>query len=414
MKSETVKTAIRQYLESNQENLIRFTSELCAFATENPPGRNYKPCVDFLREYSESMGLETQTITIPLEYQRLHNPPETFDYPRMNLLVRWDTGSNRTLHFNSHFDVVPTSDKWETDPYCPVVKDGRLYGRGTCDMKGCLAASLFAVQALRANAIAPSWNIELSFTADEEIGGECGVGYLVKNQWIKPDAAVVCEGGMGDRIAYGHRGVLWMDVLVEGASGHGSNPVSGANAFEKGVELARRIMELQQAHKKRRSRYTIQPPSCRTPTMSLGGLSGGGNKVNTIPDRFHFTIDRRLIPEEDVDEVQNEIQTVISEVIGKDESFRGTLNVIKGFNAGMTEPDSDICQIAKDAVESVTGKEAALEIFSAFTDLHFFTNEGHCPTVGYGVEGDGLHSSDEYVMIHSLVETARVYAEMMI
>ncbi len=405
--------SVQTFLEENKDYLVRLTSELCSFATENPPGKDFEPCVDFLQGYSESLGLKTEKIHVPEAYQRRYNSPETFGYPRFNLLARWNVGAEKTLHFNSHFDVVPVSDDWKTNPFQPVVKQGKLFGRGTCDMKGSLAASLFAVHALKACGLRPAWNIELSFTADEEIGGECGVGYLVKNKLVRPDAAVVCEGGSGQAVSFGHRGVLWADVLVRGVSAHGSNPQAGVNAFEKGIALAERMRALEKEFRRRKSRFPLDRPEFAYPTMTLGGVSGGGSKVNTVPDRFHFTIDRRLTPEERVNDVIKEFNTIIAEAKKKDKTLKAKMHVTRGFDAGITDKNAPICQIAKKAVQTVTGKNATLCIFGAFTDLHFFTGIAKCPTIGYGVEGEGLHGSREFLKIRSLVETARVYAEIM-
>lgn len=403
---------LRRYLTDSRDEMVEQTKTLCGFATENPPGRENEPCVDFLAGLAQSMGLKTKKIRVPKAYQEQHMPPYMVNYPRFNLICYWNTGAKKTLHYNSHYDVVPVTGNWKTDPFRPVVKGGKLYGRGTSDMKGCLVASLFAIKALRECGLTPPWNIELSFTADEEIGGECGVGYIVKEGIVKPDAAVVCEGGVDEQIMYGHRGVIWADVEVQGVSAHGSRPHLGVNAFEKGVELVRRFQEYHQSVSTRTTEYTVNHPYAKNPTITLGGVSGGGTKVNTIPDLFHFTLDRRLIPEENANQVIGELKQVIKDAMKADKTLKAKLRVMKGFNAGITDPNAAICRIAKQAVESVYKKKAETLIFGAFTDLHFFTNQGHCPTVGYGVAGEGIHGCKEYAVIKSLVDTARVYAEI--
>ncbi|MEW6233810.1 MAG: M20 family metallopeptidase [Candidatus Omnitrophota bacterium] len=407
-----IRKNIRQYLQSQRKEMIEWTQRLCAFATENPPGRDYAPCVDFLDAEARSAGLKTKIIRVPLAIQKQLAPPETWDYPRLNLIARWNVRASQTLHFNGHYDVVPVSSDWKTDPYAPVVKSKKLYGRGTSDMKGCLAAMIYAVKALRTCGLQPAWNLELSFTCDEEIGGECGAGYIVKNKIVRPDAAVVCEGGSEDLIAYGHRGVFWADATVFGVSGHGSTPSSGVNAFEKGMRLAERFRAMHERVSDRQSAYVMSNPEYKHPSLTMGGLAEGGAKVNTIPDRFHFTIDRRLIPEENIAQVQSEFEAEIREMKKEDKRFKAKLETIEGFNAGITNPNSSICKIAQEAVSGVLGREAKLLLFGAFTDLHFFTNQGRCPTIGYGVSGNGIHSSREYLDIPSLVDTAAVYAEI--
>ncbi|MBI1388759.1 MAG: ArgE/DapE family deacylase [bacterium] len=399
-------------MRDRKNEVIELTQTLCGFATENPPGRFFEPCVDYLREVCESMGLTAQKIRVPAAYQKKYAPDYAQDEPRFNLIARWDVGAKRTLHFNSHYDVVPVSPNWKTNPFKPVVKGKRLYGRGTQDMKGCLAASLFAARAMLAEKIVPPWNIEYSFTCDEEIGGECGAGYIARKKLIKPDACIVCEGGWGDLISFGNRGVLWAEVCVRGQAGHGSNPAAGVNAFEQGMDLARRFQQLHKKHARRKTRAKMNNPEAQRPTMTLGGVSGGGSKINIIPDEFRFTIDRRLIAEEDVNQIMADYRAVLEEAKSQDAGLKAEIRFLTGYNAGLTDPAHPLCLTARDAAQKVNGGSAEIRMFGAFTDLHFFTNLIKCPTIGYGVVGDGLHSDEEYCLTDSLVNTARVYAEI--
>jgi len=404
--------SIKQYLQEHQEEMVEMTQRLCSLATENPPGHHFEECVDYLEEIMRARGFATQKVRVPLEYQKKYLPPELWDKPRFNLISRWDTGGSKILHFNSHYDVVPATEGWKTDPFAPVIRGQRLFGRGTSDMKGCLVASIFAAQALRDLKLRPVWNLEFSFTADEEIGGECGAGFLVKNKIVQPDAAIVCEGGAGDSIMIGHRGVLWADIHVHGVPAHGSNPGAGINAFERGIRLAGRFLEYHQRCLERVTQHEMDKPHSRRPSMTLGGVSGGGSKVNTIPGWFHFTIDRRLIPEERVASVIREFQAILREAKRQDKTLKAEMKILTGFDAALTDPDSSLCRAACQAVRAVTGKIPNPRIFGAFTDLHFFTNQARCPTIGYGVEGNGIHGHQEYLVIPSLVKTARVYAEI--
>lgn len=394
-----------------KNNLVEFTQRLCSIQTENPPGREFAACVEFLENEMQLMGLSTQRIQVPFETVQKNLPPECWEYPRLNLIARWDRKAAKTLHFNSHFDVVPVSDDWKSDPFSPIVKGTRLIGRGTSDMKGCLAASVFAVKALMECGLESPWNIELSFTCDEEIGGECGAGYLTKQKLIRPDAVIVCEGGAGPNVMIGHRGVLWADVTVAGKAAHGSNPGAGTNAFEKGIELASRFQQYHQNCLSRTTAYPMDLAHSFHPSMTIGGVSGGGSKVNTIPDSFHFTIDRRLIPEERVADIKREFQSILKQASLDDPELKASIRYITGFDAAITDINSTISQRIQSAIESVYRKPANPRVFGAFTDLHFFLQYCQCPAVGYGVEGDGIHSSNEYLKIQSLVDTARVYAE---
>lgn len=403
--------AVHDFLLKNQKKLVNLTKDLCAFQTVNPPGDHYDVCTDFLKQYAESAGLKTNKIRVPLSHQKLYMPENCWQYPRYNLVCTWDAGSSQTIHLNSHYDVVPVSPDWKTNPFKPVERDGKLYGRGTSDMKGCLAASLMAVIALKQCGLKPAWNVELSFTADEETGGACGAGYLVNQGIVNPDAAIVCEGGMGNIVTYGQRGVLWLEIVLEGKAGHGSTPSSGINTFEHGLIIAQKINDLKQKFPQLKTRHEVSTPEYQNPTMTLGGVSGGGSKVNTIPDRFMFTIDRRLLPEESVKAVKQEFGNIVYQHVKPVKGLTASISVGNDFDAAVTDINEPICQAVGKAVKSVLKKKPKYQLFGAFTDLHFFTNNGSCPTVGYGVEGAGIHSSAEYCVIDSLVKTAQVYAE---
>lgn len=402
---------IHDFLQKNQKKLLKFTKDLCAFQTVNPPGTFYDECVDFLEQYAIQAGLKTNKIRVPLTYQKNNTTKDCWEHPRFNLVCTWDVGSSQTIHLNSHYDVVPVSPDWNTNPFKPVARDGKLFGRGTMDMKGCLAASLFAVIAIKECGLKPAWNVELSFTADEETGGECGAGYLVNQGIVNPDAVIVCEGGMGNVVTHGHRGVLWLKVNIEGSAGHGSTPSSGINAFEHGLAIAQKINNLKQTFPDITTKHNLANKEFLHPTMTVGGVSGGGTKVNTIPDTFSFTIDRRLLPEESAKTVRKEIESIVTQYTKKVRGLKASIEVLNEYDAAVTETSEPICQAVGQAVKSVLNKKPKFQLFGAFTDLHFFTNFGVCPGVGYGVQGQGLHSSNEYCVIDSLTQTAQVYAE---
>lgn len=402
---------VHEYILKHNKQLLKFTKKICAFQTVNPPGNEYEACVDYLYKFAKDAGLKTRKFRVPLNYQKLFTPPETWKHPRYNVVCMWDVGSSQTIHLNSHYDVVPVSPDWNTNPFKPIERDGKLYGRGTTDMKGCLAASLMAVIAIKESGVKPAWNVELSFTADEETGGECGAGYIVKHGIVNPDAAIVCEGGMGNLVTYGQRGILWLDIIIEGKAGHGSTPSSGVNAFDHGMKLVNQISQLKEKFPNINTKHAVPDKEYLHPTMTIGGVSGGGTKVNTIPDSFHFTIDRRLLPEEKVNDVKKEIETIVKQSVKGIKGLSARVKVINAFDAASTDINEPISQAVGNAVQSVYKKKPKYQLFGAFTDLHFFANNGSCPTVGYGVEGKGIHSSEEYCLIDSLTKTAQVYAE---
>ena len=144
-------------------------------------------------------------------------------------------------------------------------------------------------------------NVEVSFTADEETDSALGAGWVVDHAPIKPDYAVVMEGGEGSTVCCGHNGVVWLNVTVHGRAAHGSRPERGINALEKMSALVLALEE----HKRTLARRTFSAPDGRVlvPTLNLGGVfaPGPGGKINTVPAEATFSIDRRVTAVETVE-----------------------------------------------------------------------------------------------------------------
>ncbi|MDD5747042.1 MAG: M20/M25/M40 family metallo-hydrolase, partial [Candidatus Omnitrophica bacterium] len=204
---------INAYIDKHGQQVIALTKALVDIPTVNPPGQRYEQLVDLLESRCKAVGLETRRYVVPRrEWKKLgiHGGSS-----RINLVARWNAGRKKTLHINGHYDVVPATASWTTDPFKAVVRDGKLFGRGSEDMKANIACALSAVAALKKLQIMPAVNVELSFTPDEETGGEAGLAYLVKKNLVKADYALG-EGCEGDYVAIGNKGMLWLEVEVCG------------------------------------------------------------------------------------------------------------------------------------------------------------------------------------------------------
>ncbi len=405
------RNALSARLTLLQKPMVAFASRFCSIPTVNPPGEHYLECVQFLAGKLTSLGLSTRILRVPKAVQAKVLPGMA-DYPRASVVARWDVGAKRTLHFNGHYDVVPATAGWKTDPFKPVISRNRLIARGADDMKCANTAAIFALQAMMEAGIRPPWNIELSFTPDEETGGELGLGYLVKSKLIEPDAAVVCEGASGPNFGYAHKGVLWLDVTVIGKCAHACDPKSGVNALEMACLLVGELKKLERLYARRPTAFRMDKRRLKRPTLMIGGISGGGSKVNTIPDRFHFTIDRRINPEENLPQVKAEIMGVLRRARQRDRKLKLQVKTLLYVPPGWTDLDAGICRTARAACRAVTGKTARFRMTPGFTDMHWLTRDAKVPTILYGTSGGGAHADLEYTRIPSMLQTARVYAEI--
>lgn len=403
------------FIEKNEAGLLSMLQEMVRVPTVNPPGEDYREMVDLLATQSRDAGLRVDIHQVPdKEVRALLG---TADYPRYNLIARWDVGAEKTVHFNAHYDVVPVSGDWRFgDAFTPGVSGGAVYGRGSGDMKGSIAALLMAIRALRESVSQPAFNIECSFTADEETGGQLGAGYVVREGLCRADFAVVCEGAAGSYVGCGHNGVLWLEVDVEGKPAHASRPQDGVNAFEAMASMAVGLERYKRGLASSQRRYRDLNGTERNPTLNVGGVfaGGGGDKINTVPARASFSLDRRLVPGEQITGVERDLRNALVSLSDGQKPASCTIRTPLRIEPCTVDTEHPLCQSFAGAVRSVRRRTAGFRITTGFTDLHYFVVDGGLPGIGYGVKGENAHGNDERVRIRDVVLTARTYAEFML
>ncbi|MFA6109615.1 MAG: ArgE/DapE family deacylase [Candidatus Latescibacterota bacterium] len=403
--------ALTRALESGAPAAIELLADLVRIPTVNPPGCRYAELVALLDERCRGLGLTTKVHRVP--DSRVAEVVGSADYPRLNLVARWDIGAPRTVHFNGHYDVVPASGSWRFgDPFCPEVSGGSLYGRGSGDMKGSIVALLAALAGLREAGLRPAVNVECSFTADEETGGELGAGYLVRESLIEADCVVVCEGAANTQVACGHNGVLWLEVEILGKAAHASRPEDGVNAFEQMAALVTGLGGYRKRLATPRRQYRDPSGTRRSPTVTLGGVFGGGpgEKVNTVPARASFSIDRRLVPSERLGPVETELRRAL-EMTAARTGARHRVRPLLRIAPCVVDPQAEVVRAFSRAVQSVRRRPVGHKVTTGFTDLHYFVEEAGLPGLGYGVKGEFAHGQDERIRVRDLLQTARIYAE---
>ena len=221
---------VLQEVERATDEVVDFTAGMIRIPTINPPGEHYEDCARYIGDRLSSLGFETEYIAAE------GRPEHTRQYPRVNVVgTRHGVRPRPTVHLNGHFDVVPVGQGWTVDPFAGLVRNGRVYGRGACDMKAGIAAAAYAAEAIRRAGIAVPGTIEVSGTVDEESGGFAGVAYLAEHgrlSSLRTDYCIIPEPFSPDRVCVGHRGVYWFEVAARGHIAHGSMPFLGVNAIE--------------------------------------------------------------------------------------------------------------------------------------------------------------------------------------
>lgn len=403
------------YIDRHAPDLVRTLQKLVRMPTVNPPGEHYEAITSVLRDELAAVGLAARRYPIPSKLLRQTLPPELHAYPRYNVLAKLAVpGARKTIHFNAHYDVVPVSGNWRHgDPFSGTVDGGWIYGRGTSDMKGSMASILMALQALRATGTRPKMNVEVSFTADEETDSELGAGWLVRNAPIRPDYAIVMEGGERGSVCCGHNGVVWLEVVIHGRAAHGSQPELGINALEKMSAL---VLALED-YKKQLTQRVFVTPEGRTmrPTINVGGVftAGPGGKINTVPAEARFSIDRRVLAIENHVTAERELRSFLLSAARKLPQCRITVNKVSENFSCFSPPTHPFFGAMAQTVTRVRRARTKFNVSTGFNDMHFFAHHLKIPTIGYGPGGEDYHAVDERASVRDLVNTAKIYAELL-
>jgi len=256
-------------------------------------------------------------------------------YPRWNIIARHEgRHKGECVHFNSHTDVVEPGENWTFDPFGGEVHDGKVYGRGACDMKGGLASSIIACEAFIDSFPDYHGAIEISGTADEESGGFGGVAYLAEHGWFDPQRVqhvIIPEPLNKDRICLGHRGVWWAEIETHGHIAHGSMPFLGDCAIRHMSEVVSTMEEsLFPLLATKQTEMPVVPPAARQSTLNINSIHGGlaepesdytGMPSALVADRCRMVIDRRYLMEESLEEVKSEVDNVLEGIKERRDKF---------------------------------------------------------------------------------------------
>jgi len=221
---------------------------------------------------------------------------------------------------------VPPGAGWTLDPFAGERRNGRIYGRGVTDQKAGIAASIFAVEAIRRAGVQLDGSIEQSATVDEESGGFAGVAYLAEHGYVRPDLVdyvVITEPLDYDRICLGHRGVYWFELLMHGRIAHGSMPFLGVSAIDRMSRLIEKIeRELKPKLAASRTKMPIEPEAARAATINVNSIFGGQAlsepQTPCVADLCRAVFDRRFLIEENLQDVREEFIDLIEELREQD------------------------------------------------------------------------------------------------
>jgi succinyl-diaminopimelate desuccinylase len=404
-------------IDAQRDALVELTQALVRVPTVNPPGEAYTDCAELIGRRLAARGFA-------VEYLRAAGArADSARYPRTNVVGRIEgSGPGPCVHFNGHIDVVEPGQGWSVDPFAGTVRDGRIYGRGTCDMKGGIAASIIAAEAILAEGIRFPGAIEISGTVDEETGGHAGVAWLAEHgRFSAPrvDHVIIPEPLQVDRICLGHRGVWWAEIEMRGRIAHGSMPFLGVSAIRgmaKFLALVER--ELYPTLDRRQTRMPVVPDGARSSTLNFNSIHGGlaegfdGPPAPLVADSCRLVLDRRYLIEESLDDVKREIVSLLDRTVQEGPGLSYAMRDLMTFAPTLTEPDAPVVRALDAEIERVLGRRASHIASPGTYDQKHIARIGHlhdCVAYGPGLL-ELAHQPDEFIVIDDMVASAKVMA----
>ena len=405
-------------VDARRDQLVETTVDLLKIPTFNPPGDNYLEICEHIEARLQPSGFES----IKLRAEGALGDSDK--YPRWNVIARHEgVRPGPCVHFNAHTDIVALGEGWTRDPFGGDVEADRIYGRGSCDMKGGLAAAIIAVEAFIKTVPDYAGSIEISGTADEETGGFGGVAWLAEKGYFNPDRVdhvIIPEPLNKDRICLGHRGVWWAEIETRGRIAHGSMPFLGDCAVRHmGAVIEEMEATLFPALGMRETAMPVVPAGSRQSTMNINSIHGGlaepeegytGYPSALVPDRCVITIDRRYLIEEDPVQVKAEIEALMQRVKAERPGFEYEIRDLFEVHPVMIGEDMPVAATLSAAIQEIMGQKAEFVVSPGTYDQKHIDRIGrlkNCVAYGPGIL-ELAHQPDEWIGITDMLDSAKV------
>ena len=392
-------------IESSRDEITRFMVEMLKIKAVNVDGggKGEHDRALFVKKWLDNLGMKVARHDVPDD--------RVAQGVRVNLTTFLEgQDTSRTLWFAAHLDTVPEGARelWATDPYDPVVKDGKIFGRGSEDNGQAIGSTLFTLKALKAQKVKPRMNIGFAYFSDEESGSKYGVIPMLEKNILKPpDMAIVPDSGSpkGDLIEVAEKHMMWLKLTTKGLQVHGSTPEKGLNANRIGMKLALQLDEM--LHKN----YPVTDPLFDPPVSTFEPTKREANvdNVNTVPGLDVQYFDCRILTRYPLKEVLNEIETLKSK-LEKETGAQIKVEPIQyEENTAPTPTDSEVVVKLKAALKKLRGIDAkAIGIGGGTVGLYFRRKGIH--TAVWGTLDDMAHQPNEYCKIDNMINDAKVFA----
>ena len=395
------------WIDQSRDDFTRFMVEMLKIKAVNPDGGGkgeYARAL-FMKKWVEDTGLKVTRYDIP--------DSRVAEGVRVNLttvIEGEDTG--RTLWLAAHMDTVPEGSRelWTTDPYVPVVKDGKIFARGSEDNGQAVGSTLFTMKAIKTLGIRPKMNLGLALVSDEESGSKYGVIPLLEKGVFKPiDIALVPDTGKpdGSEIEIAEKSILWLRVTTKGMQVHGSTPEKGLNARRVAMKFAIQLDEMLHSKYPAKDLLFDPQPSTFEPTKCEANV----DNVNTVPGIDVQYFDCRILPRYPLVDVLKEIESVRVR-LENETGGRIEIKPIQQEENTITTPmDSPIVVRLKAALKQLRGLDAKAIGIGGGTVGAYFRRKG-IDTAVWSTLDDMAHQPNEYCKIENMVNDAKVFVHV--
>lgn len=401
-----------QWIDAHFDEQVKFLQALVQVPTDTPPGNN-APHAARTTELLKSMGYEAEQFPVPEEEVKAYGLTSL-----TNLIVRRHFGDGgKTIALNAHGDVVPPGEGWTHPPYGGVIEDGHMYGRATAVSKCDFSTFTFALRAVEAlqskEKLALRGNVELHFTYDEEFGGEKGPGWLLAKGVTKPDLMIAA--GFSYQVVTAHNGCLQMEVTVHGKMAHAAIPDTGVDALQGAVHILNHLYAQNKLYKNVQSKVE----GINHPYLNVGRIEGGTN-TNVVPGTVSFKLDRRMIPEENPEQVEANIREVIAQAVAEFNQGRAAdaqiqIDIKRMLMAHAMKPlagNAPLVNAIQQHGQTVFGEPIPAMGTPLYTDVRLYVEKG-IPGVIYGagprtVLESHAKRSDERLNLEDLRKATKV------
>jgi len=393
------------WVEGSRDDMTRFMLEMLKIKAVNPDGGGkgeYERAM-FMKKRLEEIGFDVVQHDI--------TDARVAEGVRVNLTaVLEGENTGRTLWLAAHLDTVPEGSRelWATDPYVPVVKDGKIFGRGAEDNGQAVCSTLFALKALKTIGVKPKMNLGVVYVSDEESGSKYGVIPLLERGVFKPtDIALVPDSGTpdGSLIEIAEKSILWLKVTTKGKQVHGSTPEKGLNARRAAMKFAIQLDDMLHSKYPDRDELFDPPSSTFEPTKSDANV----DNVNTVPGLDVQYFDCRILPQYPLDGVMKQIDSVKLRVEKETGATFQIESIQREQNSNPTAMQSPIVQKLKAALKQLRGLDAKPVGIGGGTVGAYFRRKG-MDTAVWSTLDDLAHQPNEYCKIANMVDDAKVFA----